>query len=99
MPKQPSHKSHTSQKRKCDICHKTFAPQDLFPIALLRQDVTDLIHEEHPKVAERSVICSEDLQHYRSQLVAEKLKNREGSPDAHKAVIQSFRDRKFISRH
>jgi uncharacterized membrane protein len=62
----------------CAICGKSFAQRDLVAGAVVRQNVVELILQDHPEWSPESFICRADLTRYRSKYVRAILESEKG---------------------
>ncbi|ARN85362.1 DUF1003 domain-containing protein [Candidatus Nucleicultrix amoebiphila] len=86
-------------QKKCVVCKKRFAESRLFPLALLRHTLYELIHQEYPQVSKTDSICLEDMNHFHSlnlQDVIKKQRVKFGSYERN--VIKSFEQNGVISK-
>lgn len=63
-------------QKKCVVCKKRFAESRLFPLALLRHTLYELIHQEYPQVSKTDSICLEDMNHFHSLNLQDVIKKQ-----------------------
>lgn len=82
----------------CDVCHRAFPADDVFPASLVRDPVADLIRRDHPDWNERSRICLTDLNRYRSEYVRQSLEDERGElTTLEQQVVESLHEHELLA--
>jgi uncharacterized membrane protein len=93
-------KSDATAKRTCVVCKKQFEPQSLFPLELVRPNVLKLIRENIAEASPGGFICTNDLNHYRSQYIDNILKHEKKDIKAlEKKVSKSIHEQDFLTKN
>lgn len=83
---------------KCAICHNEFRPSDLVSGELLSDSVSNLIASKHPDWSPQSVICLNDLNHFRSLYVREAIEDDLGEiSHLEEEVLKSIKEHELIA--
>jgi uncharacterized membrane protein len=83
---------------KCDICGKTFPPEQLISGHGIRHEVEGLIRKEHPGWTDAGHICHEDYNAYRLSYIVGVVESERGSIEQlEKAVVESIRKNEIIT--
>ena len=89
-----------SASRTCEVCGKEFEPQYLFPLELVRPNILKLIRENNEGLSSSGVICTNDLNHYRSQYIENILKYEKKDIEVlEKKVSKSIHDHDFLTKN
>lgn len=87
-----------SKSKICQVCGKTFVLEKLFPVALVRKSIADLIKKNVPELDPQGYICMEDLHHFRAEQLEMILKEEKGQLSVlDKEVIESFRENELLT--
>jgi uncharacterized membrane protein len=62
----------------CAVCAKEFPTEELFPLALTRASVLQLIRAECPEVSDNEMVCRQDLHRFRGQYMETMLEADRG---------------------
>lgn len=85
---------------RCQVCGKDFPRSQLFPAALVRDPLSEIIRRDHPNWDPNSYLCLPDLNHYRSQYVRNALETERGElSDLEQQVLSSIHDEELLSRN
>ena len=63
---------------KCSICGRALGRYEGLPSDVVRDSVIELIRRDHPDWKPDGVVCSDDLHHYRIELVEDMLETERG---------------------
>lgn len=89
-----------NKQKPCVICEKKFSSADLFPNALLRDNLFKYLTEKSPKVTREGYICYADYRHYNAEHYQELLQKKKGElSQLEQEVIDSLREHEFISEN
>jgi len=92
--------SDDTAKRTCVVCKKQYEPQSLFPLELVRPNVLKLIRENIAEPSPKGFICTNDLNHYRSQYIENILKHeKKDIKTLEKKVSKSIHDHDFLTKN
>jgi uncharacterized membrane protein len=97
-----SHKAKTDDAtyQTCQVCKKQFEPQLLFPMELVRPNVVKLIKDNIADLSPAGFICTNDLNHYRSQYIENILKHEKKDIEAlEKKVSKSIHEQDFLTKN
>lgn len=97
-----SHKANLANtaSRTCEVCRKELEPQYLFPLELVRPNILKLIRENNAGLSTSGVICTNDLNHYRSQYIENILKHEKKDIEVlEKKVSKSIHDQDFLTKN
>lgn len=93
-------KSDDTANRTCVVCKKQYEPQSLFPLELVRPNVLKLIKENIGEPSPGGFICTNDLNHYRSQYIDNILKHeKKDIKELEKKVSKSIHDHDFLTKN
>lgn len=82
----------------CQVCQKQKAAHEMIMGALVRPAVAELIKKDYPDWTESSKICKQDLNHYRTKLIEELLKDEKGELSTlDKEVMENMRNQELSS--
>lgn len=60
---------HSEKLKECQVCHKSFAVENLISGDLVSEAIFNRIHKEHPDFALNSLVCKTDLNRFRADYV------------------------------
>ncbi len=84
----------------CAVCGNSFPVGELFPVALTRQAVHELIREEKPGVRDEDLICRPDLHRFRSRYLEDMLEADRGELSAlEKEVIEGLERHSILTQN
>jgi uncharacterized membrane protein len=84
----------------CYICGRPESKAPLVKVSDLRQNIKELIKQEHPGSSDDSYVCLQDLRHFRTKYVQEVLEKEMGEVTGlEKEVLHSMEKQKFVSRN
>jgi uncharacterized membrane protein len=85
-------------KKKCLVCRREFPVHDLFPAAMLRPGLNELIQKSHPAWSNDSFICFGDLNRFRTNYVQAALVEERGQlSQLEQDVIQSLHEQEILA--
>lgn len=93
--------THVRQmKLSCQICGRSFRPQEVMPAAMLHGALHDKIRAEYPQWSETGCICMEDLNRFRHEYIEDNLKAEHGELNAlQQEVLASIKENETITRN
>jgi uncharacterized membrane protein len=95
-PRPPHPRSATG---RCAVCGRVFPIGELVPLALVRHAVAEAIHAEHPEITEGDILCSADLQRYRTRYIQDVLESDRGEiSDLERQVLESLEQHETLTR-
>lgn len=88
------------KKQTCDVCGRSFLPQDLIRANSIRKQLTDIIVADHPDWNKNKLICATDLGKYQEKYVQKILLEEKGDLTAlEKEVIRNMRNNEVINHN
>jgi uncharacterized membrane protein len=93
--------TNKSQKAAvCQICKKRKALSELFPGALVRDSIVEIIRKKHPDWSSSGFICLDDLNYFRTEYVKDVLAADKGDLSAlEKQVMKSLKEEELLSKN
>jgi len=83
----------------CQICKKTFLPQEVFPAQMVRPSLEETIRKTYPNWSPDGYICLADLNQFRINHIQDSLDSEKGElTRLENEVITSFRENETISK-
>jgi uncharacterized membrane protein len=82
----------------CSVCGRAIAPDDGLPTQLVRDSVVALIRRDHPGWQPGGMVCTDDLHHYRMELVESMLAAERGElTELDAEVMTALRQQELLS--
>lgn len=89
-----THAPHTV----CQICGKSKGSSRMMAAVLVRNAIADQIRKQYPKWSSEGYICTEDLNHFRSQYIQSLLESEKGELSfLEKDVLESLRQHEILA--
>jgi len=90
----------SNKQKVCTVCHKKFSITDLFPNALLRDNLFKHIVSKLPEFSREGYVCYPDYRHFNAKHYEEVLQKEKGElSKLEKEVIESLREHEFVSEN
>lgn len=87
-------------KKQCQVCGNIFDIKDLYPVALIRNNVFNLAQKKYPALSFEGFICFPDLQKVSAMHFEEILKQERGAlTKLEKEVLQSLEEHEIFSEN
>lgn len=87
-------------KKPCHICRKEFEVADLYPTALIRNEVLNLAIERYPNLNDASLVCFPDLRKISTLHFETLLKKEKGTlSELEEEVLLSLRQHQILSEN
>lgn len=87
-------------KKTCQICNNEFDLKDLYPLALIRNNVLALAEREHPSLSKEGFVCFPDLREITALHFEEIIKREKGVlSELEEEVIQSLKQQDLLSEN
>jgi uncharacterized membrane protein len=84
----------------CQICKKRKALNEVFPGALVRDSIVEIIRKKHPAWSPSGFICLDDLNYFRTEYVRDVLEADKGDLSAlEEQVMKSLREEELLSKN
>jgi uncharacterized membrane protein len=84
----------------CQICKKRKALSKVFPSALVRDSVVEIIRKQHPDWSSDGFICLDDLNYFRTEYVKDVLETDKGDLSAlEEQVMTSLKEEELLSKN
>lgn len=84
----------------CQICKKTFSPQEIFPAQMVRPSLSETIRKTYPDWSLDGYICLTDLNQFRVSHIQDSLDAEKGElTRLEDEVILSFRENEILSKN
>jgi uncharacterized membrane protein len=91
-------RNKSASHHPCQFCGKSFPVGELFPVAMVRSAIQDVIRREKPDWQTDGYICHADLNRYRTQYVEDILSTERGELSSLETeVLQSLRQHEAIA--
>lgn len=88
------------QRKECAICHKVFAPTDVYPLSLVRHTVLTIAKTKYPQLEEESFVCYPDLRKMHALYFEEVMKQERGAlSQLEKDVLQNISEHEILSEN
>jgi uncharacterized membrane protein len=93
--------TNKSQKTAvCQICKKRKALSEVFPGALVRDSIVEIIRKQHPDWSSDGFICLDDLNYFRTEYVKDVLVADKGDLSAlEEQVMKSLSEEELLSKN
>lgn len=90
--------SKTKKEIVCEICKQSFDGNELFPMAMIRPQIRELIASEGHEGSSEGFICHEDLNRFRTRYVERLLEKESGEvSQLESEVVESLRQHEVLS--
>ncbi len=84
----------------CQICKQVKKPNDVLPGELVRTSVAETIRRTHPDFSSQGFICLADLNHFRTEHVADALETEKGELSSlEEEVVRSLKEHEVLARN
>lgn len=84
--------------KRCQICRKSFHPEELLPLELLRPDVLSAMHYDAPDLNPKGWVCLSDVAKYRAKQTESMMMKEHGELTREdRAVVKSIAERSLMS--
>lgn len=85
-------------QKTCAICGKSFAPQNLVPGEIIREEIAAEILKSHPDWSAEQLICKVDLSKFRGKYVHDLLESEKGELSTlEQEVVRSLSEHEILS--
>jgi uncharacterized membrane protein len=87
-------------KKKCQVCGQKFDMKDLYPNALIRNNILEIAAKQYPDIDKEGFVCFHDLRNISSLHYEEILKKERGFlSELDKEVIESISKHQLLSEN
>ena len=82
----------------CEVCGKTKANSEVFPLAIVHESILKMIQRDHPGAHREGWICSSDLNFYRMEYIKTALEEEKGELTAlEEEVVRSIHEQETVA--
>jgi len=84
----------------CSICKQPKKPDAVFPGAIVRPSIVEIIRKKYPTWQSSDFICRDDLDRFRGEYIQEVLRQEKGEiSNMEKDIIQSLQNEEMLSKN